>query len=57
MWCHLCVRHVADFVATLAFIAQQCRAPIDALTVLHNKTSRSHQSKDVYSKNFRSKEY
>jgi hypothetical protein len=35
------VHHVADFVAALAFVAQWCRAPVDALTVLHNKTSRS----------------
>jgi hypothetical protein len=55
-WCRLRVHHVTDFVAGLAFVAQWCRAPVDALTVLHNKTSRSRQSKDVYSKNFRLKE-
>jgi hypothetical protein len=37
-WRRLHVCYAADFVAALVFVAQRCRAPVDAFTVLHEKT-------------------
>jgi hypothetical protein len=51
-----CTSSTQRTVAALVFVAQRCRAPVDAFTVLHGKTYIHRvKSKDVYSKNLRSK--
>jgi hypothetical protein len=56
MWRRLHVRHVADLVAALVLVAQWYRVPVDAFTVLPNKTNTFHQNQDVHSQKLRSEE-
>jgi hypothetical protein len=36
-WCCLYIRIITDLVATLIFVAQWCRAPVDAIAVLQTQ--------------------